>query len=543
MAIMHPASILESAHVYSEVKFYKELKKQLSDKYHVFYSVRWYTLKDGVREDSECDFLIFNPDYGFLCIEVKGGNAISVEDGEWRIYDSTGGRFLDKSPYYQAEQSMRFFKKYFEDELEMQFAGVYGNAVAFPNYVIDSPLTVDSPLEMTIDLNDMENLQKRIVEIFRYFRGHRKGTTAFLAPEMQRKFINLVNKRIALSISAGALIEDKNRELIEINNVQDTIIDLLSHYKRAFIVGGAGTGKTWIGIKKIQRCLQDGLKPLYVCYNKALADTIRKMFGGQVDCYNFDSLMFNILKSKALDAPEKNGSKEYSSLLENTNISQYDMVIVDEGQDFSEDWAYCVNLFVKEGGELYVLFDESQNIFQRDFADKFYIENLPFVLRYNIRNTANIYRYAKDKSCLGMDTLTNQIEGVDPEVRTFSRKAQLISYIDSIINKLVNKEGVLKSKIVVLSDRKKEKSVLKDVDVIGGCRIDDIYDDNKDTIKYRTIQSFKGLESDVIIFVNHTYKNEPLTDRKRAVLYTALTRARFFLYCVDYEENIEIKID
>ncbi len=543
MAIMHPASILESAHVYSEVKFYKELKKQLSDKYHVFYSVRWYTLKDGIREDSECDFLIFNPDYGFLCIEVKGGNAISVEDGEWRLYDSTGGRFLDKPPYYQAEQSMRFFKKYFEDELEMQFAGVYGSAVAFPNYVIDSPLTVESPLEMTIDLNDMNDLQKRIVELFRYFRGHRKGTTAFLAPEMQRKFINLVNKRIALSISAGALIEDKNRELIEINNVQDTIIDLLSHYSRAFIVGGAGTGKTWMGIKKIQRCLYDGLNPLYICYNKALADTVRKMFDGKVDCYNFDLLMFSLLKSKALDAPEKNGCKEYSSLLEKTEIQKYDLVIVDEGQDFSEDWAYCVNLFVKEDGALYVLFDESQNIFQRDFADKFYIDNPPFVLRYNIRNTANIYRFAKEKSSLGIDTLTNQIEGVDPEVRLFTRKAQLISFIDSTVNKLVNKEGVSKNKIVVLSDRKKEKSILKDVEFIGGCQIDDIYDDNKDSIKYRTIQGFKGLESDVVIFVNHTYKKEPLTDRKRALLYTALTRARFFLYCVEYEENIGIKED
>lgn len=543
MAIMHPASILESAHVYSEVKFYKELKKQLSDKYHVFYSVRWYTLKDGVREDSECDFLIFNPDYGFLCIEVKGGNAISVEDGEWRLYDSTGGRFLDKSPYYQAEQSMRFFKKYFEEELEMQFAGVYGNAVAFPNYVIDSPLTMDSPLELTIDLNDMENLQKRIVEIFRYFRGHRKGTTVFLAPEMQKKFINLVNKRIALSISAGALIEDKNRELVEINNVQNTIIDLLSHYPRAFIVGGAGTGKTWIGIKKIQRCLQCGLNPLYLCYNKALADTVRKMFDGKVDCFNFDALMFNILKSKALEAPERNGNKEYSLLLEKEELPKYDLVIVDEGQDFSEDWAYCVNLFAKDDGELYVLFDECQNIFQRDFADKFYIENPPFVLRYNIRNTANIYRYAKDKSNLGTDTLTNQIEGVDPETRTFTRRAQLISYVDSIVNKLVNKEGVSKSKIVILSDRKKEKSVFKDVDFIGGCRMDDIYNDNKETIKYRTVQSFKGLEADVIIFINHTYRNEPLTDRKRALLYTALTRARFFLYCVDYEENIEITID
>lgn len=540
MAIMHPMNILESAHVYSEVKFYKELKNQLSDKHHVFYSVRWYTLKDGIREDSECDFLIFNPDYGFLCIEVKGGHAISVEDGEWRIYDSTGWRILNKSPYYQAEQSMRFFKKYFEDELEMQFAGIYGNAVAFPNYVIDSSLTVESPIEITIDLDDMGNLQNRIVEIFRYFRGHRKGTTAFLAQEMQRKFINLINKRIALSISAGALIEDKKRELIEINNVQDTIIDLLLYYPRAFIVGGAGTGKTWIGIKKIQRCLQAGLNPLYICYNKALADTVRNMFNGKADCYNFHSLMFKILQSKALDVPEKNGSKEYSLFLEKEVVPQYDLVIVDEGQDFSEDWAYCVNLFTKKDGELYVFFDESQNIFQRNFADKFYIDNPPFVLRYNIRNTANIYRYAIDKSGLGVDTLTNQIEGVEPEIRKFTKKAQLISYIDSTVNKLVNKEGVAKNKIVILSNIRKENSILKDIDFIGGCILDDIYDDNIDSIKYRTIQSFKGLESDVIIFVNHTYKNEPLTERKQSLLYTALTRARFFLYSVEYEEKIEI---
>ena len=72
MAIMHPTSILESAHVNSEVKFYNELKKQLSDKFHVFYSVRWYTVTAGIREDSECDFLIFNPDYGFVCVEEIG---------------------------------------------------------------------------------------------------------------------------------------------------------------------------------------------------------------------------------------------------------------------------------------------------------------------------------------------------------------------------------------------------------------------------------------------------------------------------------------
>ena len=44
MAIMHPASILESAHVYSEVKFYKELKKQLPT----------------IKQTEKIDFIIVN---------------------------------------------------------------------------------------------------------------------------------------------------------------------------------------------------------------------------------------------------------------------------------------------------------------------------------------------------------------------------------------------------------------------------------------------------------------------------------------------------
>ena len=118
----------------------------------------------------------------------------------------------------------------------------------------------------------------------------------------------------------------------------------------------------------------------------------------------------------------------------------------------------------------------------------------------------------------------------------FTRKSALISYLDSTVNKLVNKEGVSKNKIIILSDRKKDKSVLNDINSVAGFSLDTDYDDDTEAIMYRTIQGFKGLESDIVIFINHTYKNEPQTDRKRALLYTALTRARFFIYCLDYEE-------
>ena len=133
MAIMHPSDITKRKHVKSEEDFFNACRDQLSEKYHVFFSVRWYSEENGKRIDSECDFLIFNPDYGFLCVECKGGKGIYVDDDDtWFLEEYDEDRKLRCSPYKQAEESMRFFKRYYEDELETAYPGIYGNAVAFP---------------------------------------------------------------------------------------------------------------------------------------------------------------------------------------------------------------------------------------------------------------------------------------------------------------------------------------------------------------------------------------------------------------------------
>lgn len=541
MAIMHPSDITKRKHVKSEEKFFNACRDQLSNKYHVFFSVRWYSEEKGKRIDSECDFLIFNPDYGFLCIECKGGKGIYVdEDDNWFLEEFDEDRKLRCSPYRQAEESMRFFKRYYEDELETAYPGTYGNAVAFPNFAISAPITVESPLALTIDSEDMGNLQTRIVEIFRYFNVKRGGHASFMAPDSQRKFISLINKRIALSVAAGALIEDKKRELAEINQTQDVVIDLLSHYSRAFIIGGAGTGKTWIGIKKIKRCLASGQKPLYLCYNPTLAAYVKGHINEPgADIYSIEELASAVLGDDSLRAPVINGCKEYAVLFEELPmLHQYDLVVVDEAQDFTEDWAYCANLLVKDNGSLYVFYDESQNVFLRDFGDKFFIDGAPYVLRYNIRNTSNIYQYTLDRTALGTDTLVNQIEGVEPDERKITRRQAVISFIDSVINKLVNKEGVSPEKIAILSNLGLDQSVLNDVNYVGGYPLTNFKEQASNAILFTSVEDFKGLEADIVIFINHTYKNEAKTQDVRAIQYTALTRARFYLYVIDYERQI-----
>lgn len=39
----------------------------------------------------------------------------------------------------------------------------------------------------------------------------------------------------------------------------------------------------------------------------------------------------------------------------------------------------------------------------------------------------------------------------------------------------------------------------------------------------------------IVIFINHTYRDEPKTEEIKSIQYTALTRARFYLYVIDYE--------
>lgn len=541
MAIMHPSDITKRKHVKSEEDFFNACRDQLSEKYHVFFSVRWYSEENGKRIDSECDFLIFNPDYGFLCIECKGGKGIYVDDDDtWFLEEYDGDRKLRCSPYKQAEESMRFFKKYYEDELETAYPGIYGSAVAFPKFAVSVPITVESPLALTIDLKDMRNLQAKILEIFRYFNVKRGGNASFMSPDAQKKFISLINKRVALSVAAGALIEDKERELAEINQTQDVVIDLLMHYPRAFIIGGAGTGKTWIGVKKIKRCILSGKRPLYLCCNTTLAARVKEYIGiDKADVYTMDKFAEMVLGAAFETAPLVNGCKEYANLLERLpELQQYDLVIVDEAQDFTEDWAYCANLLVKEKGSLYVFYDENQNVFSRNFGDKFFIDGEPFVLRYNIRNTSNIYQYTLERTALGTDTLVNQIEGVEPDIRKLTRREAVISFVDSVVNKLVSKEGVSPEKIVVLSNQRLDQSVLNGVSYIGGHPLTSLTEMMPGGVIFAAVEDFKGLESDIVIFINHTYKDEARTKDVRAIQYTALTRARFYLYVIDYEGTL-----
>ena len=71
MAEMHPADIENYNYTLSEKYVYEAFRDQLEKKYHVFYSVRWFEVEEGKRVDSESDFIVFDPSFGFITIGRK----------------------------------------------------------------------------------------------------------------------------------------------------------------------------------------------------------------------------------------------------------------------------------------------------------------------------------------------------------------------------------------------------------------------------------------------------------------------------------------
>lgn len=541
MAEMHPVDIENYDYTPSEKYMYEAFRDRLDKKYHVFYSVRWFEVEEGKRIDSESDFIVFDPSFGFITIEVKGGKDIIQEGEHWFLIETKDGeeftRELKCSPYEQAEKSMRHFHKYFHEEFHQSFNGAYGFAVAFPWYSSEKIISSSSPRELTIDKSDIESLPKKINEIFHYWKNKRNLSVPFSA-EQRKRFISLINKRISLSAAAGALIPIKEKELHKINAVQDSIIDAMYNYREMRFIGGAGTGKTYIGAKKAKIEAARGKKVLFTCCSKGLINYVKNEVLKDVDnvtCLDFDSLMKIILGSDYENIVDNvEGFFDYIETI--PNGYKYDCIIVDEAQDYDVDMGLSIRaLLNEEYSTFYVFFDENQNVFSKDFEDSFAIDYPPVILRYNIRNTGRIYDNAIQRTGLGKDTVANSLLGVEPEYSDYKNVNQCKKALTNIINKLTQKEFVSPKSIVILGNSDYEDSVINNEEYIGSFRIDksnNLSIIEEDAIRYFSVTDFKGMEADIIVFINHI-KAKELEVKELCEQYVALTRSRYYLYVLN----------
>lgn len=333
-------------------------------------------------------------------------------------------------------------------------------------------------------------------------------------------------KRVyAVEASKGALIDAKEKELEKINEIEDNIINLLMNYKTFAIKGAAGTGKSWIAYKMALSSVIHKEKKVLMT-NKS--DYLSNYFRTQYDITNLDRL--HILSYKELLEKLNIKEKEVNDS-EIAPTNKYDVIIIDEAQDFNEEEAFFLrNLTLSESSEFYVFYDNEQNIYNNELdktLDSFLIEKPPYVLTENLRNTRNIYEWVKIKTKFARQTYTNQIDGPDPQCLVFSSKNQTCRYINNTINTLIKKDEVPIQYIKLIIDDEIYQ-YFDNVEWNFKCEKNN-YSINSKTINIIKTSDFKGLESNVIIYV-HKYNSD------KNFSYVGLTRARFYLYDIQLKE-------
>ena len=522
MANMYPKNINEYMPTDSERIVYQELKNQLPDTFDVFYSVSWTSYNAGRLEKSEADFVVVSPDYGFLCLEVKGGNGIRIEDNVWYLSDAVHGeRKLNMSPYNQAEKNMYHFNKVFSNKYNMKYSGIFGAGVIFPFYPIGEDVELSKrDRECTIDSNDLNNLYDRIKKMYRLWGGASYGRR-FYPMSQHRAFLELIRDRLAISAAAGALVRYKDQQLSVINRVQDNYIYLLSNVKQFYMRGGAGTGKTWIAMKMAQNAAKaPNQKVLFVCSSKPLAEMVKSHIGDTVEVKDIRSLFEKIIRDfDDFNAPTFAG-------LSNNLISdcqKYDAIFVDEAQDFTSEWAMIVRkmLVDENNSRLGIFFDDIQVLREDSFGDGFGIQDAPYLLRENIRNTANIYNWVADKTNLGTDMIANPVEGPTPITEIVSEHGQLILVLETLFRRYLEEEYLKNDSLVIITDNK-EKLLKEFLDGVAKWKLVEGHPGAETEIGVYSIGEYKGLESNMVIYIHDKDATENMN-------YIAYTRAKYYL--------------
>ncbi len=522
MAKMCPKSLDEYMPTDSERVVYYALKNQLPDNYEVFYSVKWTSYEEGMLKKSESDFIVACPEYGFICLEVKGGTKIHKDGDNWSVEDTLHGkRELSISPYDQAEKSMYYFFNTFSNKYNFKYNGIFGAGAVFPFYAIGKEHNLDNRHRgCTIDSKDMNDIYSKIKSMFKLWGGQSYGRN-YYPMSQHNALIELIRERIAISAAAGALVKYKEQQLETINRVQDNYVYFLNNVRQFYIRGGAGTGKTWIAMKlALQEAQDPNKKVLFVCASEHLSNMVNSIIGKKVEVMNIRSL-FN----KAVNNFDKYQAPLYEGLYADlkSDVPKYDSIFIDEAQDFCFEWAKLVRKLLLDpfNSRMGVFYDDVQVLRDDSFGDGFELKELPFLLHENIRNTANIYNWTAEKTNLGTDVIANPVEGPTPRTEYINEPGQLTITLETLFKLYLSDEYLPNESMTILTDD--VNYLLSQYhDGIAKWKIVNSSPSAPDEISVYSVEEFKGLETDMAIYIH----SKTTSDNEN---YIAYTRAKYYL--------------
>jgi hypothetical protein len=538
---MYPERLPYEAESDAERRLFDTFRTEFSDDFVVLWGVRWLAKRRSRgAQDGEADFVVAHPKHGVMVLEVKGGGIKKdAESGRWISTDRAGVEHEIKDPFHQASRSMHALReKLREAESSSRYSYPMCYAVVFPDIFVEEDLGPEAPREIVIDAMKVRSLKQAIIDAFQYraAAGEPPGAEGIEA------LVGVLGSSWQIETTIGTCLQDQERLIRLLTEQQFSVLDFLGRHRRALISGCAGSGKTMLALEKARRLAREGYHVLVTCYNQNLGNWMSAQVSDEgIEVRRFLSLCRTYAEQAGIEL-EKHADEtddEYfgrfpDALMDSLERvpDRYDAIIVDEGQDFEEEWWVPLQelLADQDDGILYIFYDDNQRLYTR--TSSFPIRDEPYHLTVNCRNTRQIHEAVMlfhtsdaETKCLGPD-------GSPLRFHESAATANERREVQALIANLVDKEKIQPGEIALLTRRSRERSAWSNPP--KGLNWEATWDLSNAAGKVvcSTVHGFKGLERPVVVVCELTGID---LAKDLELLYVAFSRARVLLISVGLE--------
>ncbi|KVU30664.1 ATP-dependent helicase [Burkholderia ubonensis] len=333
------------------------LEHALPDSYTVYHGVHWTRAEQGFSVFGEAAFVVVSPAGRVLLIEQKAGFLRETPKGLVKVYLQT-----ERNVPIQLARTQETLHRRLTAALG---AGVYGvEALLYcPDYTIRQAAIAGVPSERIVDATRKAQLAQVIQQILPADEPRVANAPKihhFLADELA-----LTPDTSALVGQAGTLVTRLSGGLASwARQLEFTPF-------RLRVIGTAGSGKTQLAVQAMRDAIAAGRRVLYVCFNRPLADYIARIAPLGAKIANYHQLCDWVARDGGytpdFGAPDAFGRLE--ARFAQTPVPErwrFDVLIVDEGQDFHPSWASALERLLAPDGAWWWLEDPLQNLYMRE---------------------------------------------------------------------------------------------------------------------------------------------------------------------------------
>ncbi|KVK86815.1 nuclease [Burkholderia ubonensis] len=333
------------------------LEHALPDSYTVYHGVHWTRAEQGFSVFGEAAFVVVSPAGRVLLIEQKAGFLRETPKGLVKVYLQT-----ERNVPIQLARTQETLHRRLTAALG---AGVYGvEALLYcPDYTIRQAAIAGVPSERIVDATRKAQLAQVIQQIL-----PADEPRAANAPKIH----HFLADELALTPDTSALVGQAGTLVTRLSGGLASWARQLEFTPfRLRVIGTAGSGKTQLAVQAMRDAIAAGRRVLYVCFNRPLADYIARIAPPGAKIANYHQLCDWVARDGGytpdFDAPDAFGRLE--ARFAQTPVPErwrFDVLIVDEGQDFHPSWASALERLLAPDGAWWWLEDPLQNLYMRE---------------------------------------------------------------------------------------------------------------------------------------------------------------------------------